>query len=523
MQRRDFLKVAGMAAGAAVAPCVSQLPSTGLAIDQPLPAVELNYGLLECGDANILAALSRSRNGILRCTVNDQTHCADAGLRWGTITVLNDLYFGLYGGLFIGGEDQHQVFRHELRKIAQYVKASPDHPPVPWAVSADGLHPSFNNDPGYDLDRSAEFVLEVVRAYEMTGDRQFAADLYPQCREVVDYLAARDLDGDLLPEGRTETFIGKVRPGVCACSSVSYIGDTSANAWKDFGASLFYFEALRRLALLENILGRNSDAAHHLEQAGSVRDAARKILWNEKSSGFLAWVDPDGAAHDDWITGNNLHAVACGLASREQSGKILRKLNQHRAEIEEIVPCRVRMGIFAPGLCHNRPEDYWNGGIWTLVAAPDMRARAKMGDLAGALHVAELLATHPRVTDVGFYEAYDGKTGEPNNCRGLMMNNGGYIWGFFEAVMGIEVEGNELRFRASVPKQITPARARLHYRGADFEIHWQSGKNPSAHLDGKNLTRSDGGFYPINFCPEPKRTYHMEIVTEDIPNEGPAT
>ena len=73
---------------------------------------------MECADSKLLAALARSRAGILDCTVNDQTHCADAGRSWGTDTVLNDLYFGLYAGLFIGGEDQHEIFRKELRKIA---------------------------------------------------------------------------------------------------------------------------------------------------------------------------------------------------------------------------------------------------------------------------------------------------------------------------------------------------------------------------------------------------------------------
>ncbi len=521
MRRRDFLKVASLAAGTTAARQAT-LCTTEPEIDDKKPADRGDYGLLDCPDSKILAALSRSRVGILRCTVNDHTHCCDAGFRWGTANALNDLYFGLYGGLFVGGADQHAVFRNELRTIARYVKTSPNHPPVPWSVSADGLHPRFNLDPGYDLDRCAMFVLEVVRAYELTGDRQFAADLYPQCREIVDFLAARDLDGDLLPEGRTQVFTGLIGPGICACSSVSYIGDTVANAWKDFGATLFYYEALRRLALLEDILGRKQDATEHLEQAMRVSDAARKILWTENSCGFLAWVEKDGTRHDDWITGNNLHAVACGLANREQSSKILQKLHQHRAEIEEIIPCRVRIGLFEPMLCSNRPEYYWNGGIWTLVSAPDMRARARMGDVPGALHVARLLATHPKVTDVGFYEAYDGKTGEPNNCRGLLMNNGGFIWGFFEAVLGIEVEGDELRFRATVPKEITPARARLRYRDADFEIEWKNGLQPGARLDGANLERSESGFYPINLSPQPGQTYRVEIVTEELANGRPA-
>jgi cellobiose phosphorylase len=122
---------------------------------------------------------------------------------------------------------------------------------------------------------------------------------------------------------------------------------------------------------------------------------------------------------------------------------------------------------------------------------------------------------------VGFYEAYDGKTGEPNNCRGLLMNNGGFIWGFFEAVLGIEVEGDELRFRAAVPKSITPARARLRYRDADFEIEWQHGPKPGARLDGRSMERNGGGYYRINLSPQPNQTYYVKIVTEDISSGRP--
>ena len=518
LRRRDFLNLAALAAGVTIQPHESFLLSMTGETRQTKPEVAAKYGLTECADSKLLAALSRSRTGILACTVNDQTHCADAGRSWGTDTVLNDLYFGLYAGLFIGGEDQHEIFRKELRKIAKHVKVVPGHPPVPWSVSADGRTPKFNPDPGYDLDRSAEFVLEVVRTYEVTGDRQFASDLYPKCLEVIDYLSARDLDGDLLPEGRTQEFPGPIGPDGCACSSVTYIGDTSANAWKDFGTSLFYYEALRRLGMLENILGKNAEARRHLEKAVHVRQAIRKILWNPNTDGFLAWVEKDGTRHDDWITGNNLHAVACGLADREQSVRILRKLEAHRAEIEEIVPCRVRIGIFKEGLCSNRAEYYWNGGIWTLVAAPDMRARALLNDVSGALRVADLLATRPKVTEEGFFEAYDGKTGEPNNCRGLLMNNGGFIWGFFEAVLGIEFEGDELRFRGSVSARITPARARIHYRGADFEVLWISG-NPSARLDDKSISMDKDGYYRLCLTPEPSRTYSLEIVVKE-PNRG---
>ncbi len=287
MKRRDFLKAAGLAAAARMVVRDAPLMASSRAPGRAIAPAAKEYGLLECADPRITAAFSRSRTGILACTVNDQTHCCDAGRSWGTDDALNDLYFGLHGGLFIGDEYQHTVFRNELRKIAQYIKLSPHHPPVPWAVSADGRTPHFNPDPGYDLDRTAEFLLQVVRTYEVTGDREFALELYPKCTLIVDYLAARDLDGDLLPEGRTTWFDDRTGRGG-ACASVTYIGDTVGNTWKDFGAALFYYEALQHLALLENLLGKKTAAAQHLEHAGRVRDAARRILWNAKTDGFLA-------------------------------------------------------------------------------------------------------------------------------------------------------------------------------------------------------------------------------------------
>ena len=511
MQRRDFLIQLAAAAGVAAGFGESPRRSLGRGAVGKTLATAKEYGLLECPNLSLLGALRKSRTGILTCTINDQTHCADTGQKWGRVSWLNDLYFGLQGGVFIGGEHQHEVFRKELRKIAQHVQVGPGRPPVPYTVSADGRDAKFNPDGGFDLDRCAEFILEVVRIYEMTGDRAFAFDLYPKCVEVVDYLAARDLDGDLLLEGRTESFTDPPGRGVGACSSLTYIGDTTANTWKDFGASLFYYEALQKLALLESILGMKDEGVQRLRRAARVREAIKQILWNSKTDGFLAWVEKNGTPHDDWITGNNLHAVACGLADRTQSVLILKKLENHRQEIEEVVPCRVRIGVFEDGLCSNRPDYYWNGGIWPLVSAPDMRARGLMGDVTGALHVADLLATRPKVTDTGFFEAYDGKTGAPNDCAGLLMNNGGFLWGFFEGVLGMEVRGDELRLRASVAKSILPAKARIHYRGADLELLWTIGLRPSASLDKESIPLSGGGYYQLKLMPEPERTYRVEI------------
>lgn len=520
VRRRRFLRVLGLGVATASAQRVrSSWPVSLRSVGESAGALRNpeseEYGLLTCANEKLVAAAAKSRAGIFACTINNQTHCADAGLRWGTSTWLNDLYFGLHGGLYVGGTNQHDIFRRELMKIGRHVHIVPGQPPVPYAVSADGLNAHFNLD-GMDLDRCAEFVLEVIRVYEITGDRDFFYDLYPKCLEVLKYLKSRDLDGDLLPEGRTEAFTNPPGKGVGGCASVTYIGDTVANTWKDFGAAMFYYDALERLGLLEKCLGENARGEAHRRHAAEVKKAIKRTFWNTNSGGFLAWVEKDGTPHDDWITGNNLHAILLGLSDFEESSRILAKLDSRRHEIECLVPCRVRVGIYQRGLCSNRPDYYWNGGIWPLLSMPDMRARAIMNDLQGCFQVADLLATHPKVTEYGFYEAYDGKTGRPNECRGLLMNNGGFLWGLFAGVFGVEIDGEKLRLRSVVPKQVVPAKMRMHYRGSDIEFVWKAGQMHSASLNGKPINLTDQGYYSLCQSALRGRTNKIEIINADV-------
>ena len=329
-------------------------------------------------------------------------------------------------------------------------------------------------------------------AWEATGDDAFARELLPVCRACLGAVRRRDLDGDHLPEGRT------LKParvqGVGSCGSCSYIGDTARNDWKDFGASLFFWEASNGLADLEQRVGDAQAACRLRSEAVEVRTAAQRTFWNRRSGGYLAWIDADGQPHDDWITGSNMHAVASGFAGCEQARTILATLNAHRREIEVDKPGRVRIGLFADGLCSSPPEAYWNGGAWPLVAAPILRGRARMGDLAGAVRLADRLANRTPATDRGFFEAYE-VNGKPNKCEGLLMNNGGFLWGVFAGVFGVDFRDDRLMIRAAVAPGVAPAEAMFRWRGRDVRVLWRNTRGP-ASCGGKRLT-STSGFYWI--------------------------
>ncbi len=450
--------------------------------DDDVDAAPVPFGFTTSAAPGILDAVARSRSGIEACTIAPATHVADAYGRWGTGTWFNDLYFGLHGGFYVGDAFQSSVYEAELRKIAPWIVADPDHAVVPYTVGWDGQSAKYNPSPGMDMDRAAMFVLMLARTYAMTGDLQLVTDLYPAARTVVDFLAARDLDHDLLPEGRTDPFTPGT--GVGAGSSISYIGDSVANTWKDFGATLFYYEALVRIASLEDHLGRTGDAATHRAKADAVKSAATTTFWNAPTGGFLAWIEQGGTRHDDWITGNNLHAVMNGLATPSEATTILATLEAHKSEIEDVVPCRSRIGIFEAGLSSNAPDYYWNGGAWTLLAAPDMMARASHGDVQGALRVAYRLANLTSSSSTGFFEAYDGVTGASNGVLGQLMDNGGFLWGLYAGVYGLDVDDDAVLVRAEVPKSALPATSRWFYRQKIIDVTWSAAQATAVRVDG---------------------------------------
>jgi len=467
-----------------------------------------DYGLLKCANQSILTMLNQSKAGILRCAINDQTHIADVNGRWGFKSWMNDLYFGLNGGLYISDERQQNVFIAELRKISKFVLEDTSRfEIVPYAVDAMGKSCDRNPVEGIDYDRCAEFVLNTLRVYEFTGNVAFLEEMYPVNLRIIHWLKKQNSDSDMLIEGRS---LPAPISGVGSCSSSTYIGDAVKNDFKDFGANLLYYQALQCLARTEIILGKRKAADGHNTLADSLRKQINKIMWNEDSKGYLGWIDKNDVKHADWITGNNTQAIDCGLADSLKTTQIMERLNENSRRLIDIVPCRSRIDTFAYGYSSNPANYYWNGGCWPLIAAPVILAYRKTGNLNNALHVINVLSTEVARTRYGFYESYWGNDGEHNGIEGLLMNNGGVLWGFYGGVMGINVEGDALIFQDKVPGDFLPAKARIRYRGADIMVHWVLSNTSFATLNGKVINKV-GTSYILYLKPKHDETIDLNI------------
>lgn len=467
-----------------------------------------NYGLTECANPKILIALDRSKAGILKCTVNNQTHIADVKGEWGYKSWINDLYFGIMGGLYVADSKQQNVFKAELRKISKFVLTDTSRfEIVPYAVDSSGKSFDRNQFDGVDYDRCAEFILATVRLYEFTGDLEFLKEMYPVDLRIINWLKKQNRDKDILLEGRS---LPSPIKGVGSCVSVTYIGDAVKNDFKDFGASLFLYQALVRLSEAEDILGKSEFANKHRIEASNLKKALHKIMWNENSKGFLGWIDGRYRKHDDWITGNNTYAVECGVANLHQTKLIMERLDENRTALIDVVPCRSRIDTFNYGYSSNPVNYYWNGGCWPVIAAPVMLAYRKVNDLEGALHVMDVLSTKVTETKFGFYECYWGNSGKHNSLEGLLMNNGGVLWGFYEGIMGIKMEGDKLIFQDNVPSKLLPAKACFHYRNAEIIVHWISSDKSSATLNNRNIEKTLNS-YILRLNPKPGEIFNLDI------------
>lgn len=492
---------------------LSALASFGCALEgQTLMVTEAGtykaYGLTQTDYPGLLAAHDKARNGLFACTANNMTH--NAAVRAWKGTWLNDTYFGLHGMLYVGDAKQQEIYKAELEKVAKTIPLTgPMAGYVPYCTLADG-QAKFNTWWGSEYDRRCEFILEVALVYEASGDTGFLRGLLPLCHLIVDNLASTrdDPDRDLLLEGRSLPVGFK---GVGSCASCTYIGDTVKNDWKDFGASMFFYQTLAKLAQVEDILGEKADAVKHRHHAQKLKERILEVFWNRQDNGFTAWIEKNGRPHDDWITGNNFHAAMCGLATENQTKKIIQTFKAHQSELVDIVPGRVRIGLYQDGYCSDPPEHYWNGGCWVLTTAPTMIALAHAGEFALLSDVVDHLCNRTKLDDYGFNECYNGQTGVPENASGLYMNNGGFLWGIFAGVYGVDFDGDDLVVRIAIDPGFLPATAKMYYRGREITFQWRKGATQSVLVDGAAVKLGNDGVCRLHLAPVAGETNLIEV------------
>lgn len=145
-------------------------------------------------------------------------------------------------------------------------------------------------------DLSASYIMQVLKYYRWTGDREFLDHHLPHARRAMGYLLKTDHDGDHLPEGGSTFDYEPNTPGAFVYSASMYLG------------------AIRASQELEKLAGQKSGAKRLAREFRIARESVLRDLWNGEY--FLKWNDPLRKRRNE----NSFVAALAGSWHTELSG-----------------------------------------------------------------------------------------------------------------------------------------------------------------------------------------------------------
>ncbi len=167
-----------------------------------------------------------------------------------------------------------------------------------------------------------------------------------------------------------------------------YAGGVGNNYWdllpfggKDTLATVYHYDALRRMAHLERLIRRHKEwripddpnliPPDELEDlAARMKEYAGKLLWNEATGRFVACIDRDGVAHDYGYTSVNLEAIHYGFATQEQARAIFDWLDgRRRVAGDTSQGADIYRWVFGPR-CSTKRNTEWYSGMWEPLNVP---------------------------------------------------------------------------------------------------------------------------------------------------------
>ncbi len=234
-----------------------------------------------------------------------------------------------------------------------------------------------------------------------------------------------------------------------------YAGGVGNNYWdllpfggKDTNATIYHYEALRRMADVERLISANPQwrvpadgpvqSPEDLETlAERIKAHAGKLLWNPQTGRFAACMDVDGVLHDYGYAILNLEAIHYGFATPEQAKSILEWLDGKRTvEGDTSQGADIYRWRFGPR-CSTKRNTEWYSGMWEPLSVAwgdqvqdgggvlgfsyfDLMARLRShGPDDAAKRLGEIVKWFDEVQAEGGYRSYYAKPG-----RGTLQGGG---------------------------------------------------------------------------------------------------
>ena len=292
-------------------------------------------------------------------------------------------WFGLIQQMFDVGSISHKAIAKEMAFFSN------------TAVNGSGyVYPRWNSGGYYNvvwgplIDQNPHFVLAMHSVVSITGNYTWLHSVEKSLDLVSQYMLDRGLNST--KEKTPNVVPGAVYPGIfTTISSGLSDGKRHATNWYDiidFGGadalvSLYSILAMKAMAEMKSMLGKNTDAQEYMRIYDNAVLAFTTSFWDETKGYFADWIDVDGKKRFYMYADIQHLAIAHQIASKSQAERIMANIKERYNDIclaFEIT----KDDIWATPSCFNPiPKEYENDtvlGHWGTPSAAGVKEWGSM-------------------------------------------------------------------------------------------------------------------------------------------------
>jgi len=318
---------------------------------------------------------------------------------------------------------------------------------------------------GWMMDSQPSFVTNVAEEFDFNGDVEWVRRHKTTCEKALNYMLARDSNGNGLVEMMTDSHAQQKG------------SDWIDIVWASFENGLVNAEMYNALVLwadVEEQLGDGGTASKYREAARKLKDAFNHPtteggLWDAERQCYVHWRDKDGSVHGtNMVTPVNFMAIAYGLCDDPlRRAAILDKIEE-QMQREKLFIWPLCMSSYQPDEGGGGPfPTYENGDIFLGWGELGIRAYAPCKPAIAVRCVKNVLAQYAK--DGLAYQRYLRKTqtGEGND---ILSNMASPLVGLYRNIYGVQPKWNRLYLEPHLTPELAGTKFSYWLRDQDFRI-----------------------------------------------------
>ena len=356
---------------------------------------------------------------------------------------------------------------------------------------------------GYLLDSNPDYVTNVAELFDFTGDRTWLLGQKVACERALDYLLARDSDGDGLVEMITDS-----HRAAKGSDWIDVIWASYENAFVN--AKLFY--ALTLWSGAEQLLGDSSRTETYRAKASLLKASFNRSIeeggfWNPTHKWYVHWRDKDNSIHgDNLVTFVNFMAIAYGICdNQERSRAILNGIEEQMSK-ENLFFWPICMFSYQKdeGLAFQFPfPSYENGDIFLSLGEVGVRAYKDIDPAIPINYIKKLIARYEK--DGLAFQRYLRKT-QKGAGDDILAGNAFPVVGLYRDIYGIQPKFNRLYIEPHITSELSGTLVKYRLRGKLYQVtpYVQNG----AKVATSTIALSDVGPFGIDCSSDTVRYFH---------------